>query len=367
METKSRLKTTLASSRTAATPKISSRLASTRLTSPQKAAANTGTDSNIQKQSDPIGSGSVTCNSLNVRSGAGTTYARIGGLTKGMTFQVYEEKDGWLKIKYNSDYGWISKAYTDYKTPEPTVTTPAFSPYQVQITATSGLRVRDVPGNGENPASGSNIYGTLSYGDVVTVLDEKNGWFKIEYQGKEGWICGTYVTKYDPGSSTGGSAVSTDGVPLYAQGDSRWGGDYMGSSGKTIKQIGCAMTSTTMALNKTAGKSFTPKDMNNYLNKNGGYTSGGAIYWGTAAKYVSKSYTAKSYTKANVDGELNAGRPVVVSVKSEGHWVCVAGRKSDGSYIIHDPAGGKILGGTWSSSYIKVDGYAAGTCLRTFG
>ena len=126
------------------------------------------------------------------------------------------------------------------------------------------------------------------------------------------------------------------------------------------------MTSTTMALNKTSGKSFTPKDMNTYLNGHGGYTDGGAIYWGKAAEYVSKAYTGKAYTKANVDGELNAGRPVVISVKSGGHWVCVAGRQADGSYIIHDPAGGKVLNAKWNNSYIKVDGYAAGSHLRTF-
>lgn len=360
METKSRLKTTLASSRTTATPKISSKLASTRLTAAQKASANTGTDASIQKQSDPIGSGNVTCNALNVRSGAGTTYARIGGLTKGMTFQVYEEKDGWLKIKYNSDYGWISKAYTDYKTPAP-----AFTPYQVMITG-DGLRVRDVPGNGGTPAEGSNIYGSLSSGDVVTVLDEKNGWFKIEYQGKEGWICGDFVTKYDPGAS--GTAISTDGVPLYSQGDSRWGDDYMGKSGQTIRQIGCAMTSTTMVLNKLSGKSFTPKDMNNYLNgQTNGYTPGGGIYWDTAAKYVSKSFTGKSYTKAVIDNELESGRPCVVSVKGTGHWVCVAGRKSEGNYIIHDPSGGKVLDGKWSGTYLQVGTYAAGTQIKTFG
>ncbi len=337
--------------------------------SSSRQADNSGNE-NVQKQADPIGSGKVTCNSLNVRSGAGVNFERIGGLSNGKSFQVYEEKDGWLKIQYGSAYGWISKQYTDYKSPEPPVTQPpasSFKPYQVEVTATDGLRVRNVPGNGGTPASGSTIYGVLSYGTVVTVLDEKNGWFKIDYNGKEGWICGDFVSKYTPGSSGSTTEVSTNGVPLFAQGDSRWGSDWMGSSGKTIHQIGCAMTSTTMALNKTSGKSFTPKDMNKYLNSHGGYTSGGAIYWGTAAAYVGKSYTAKSYTKANVDGELNAGRPVVVSVKSEGHWVCVAGRKSDGTYIIHDPAGGKVLSGSWAGSYVKVSGYTAGSNLRTFG
>ena len=231
----------------------------------------------------------VNCDVLNVRNGAGVSHSKIGSVTRGTELTVTGESNGWLKIKYGSGTGWVSKDYTTTK----------------------------------KPSSGG-------------------------------------------GNAGGGGAVSASGVPLYAQGDSKWGSDLMGKSGKTIRQIGCAMTSTTMALNKTSGKSFTPKQMNTYLNGHGGYTSGGAIYWGTAAGYVSKAYTAKSYTKGNVDGELNAGRPVVISVKSEGHWVCVAGRNADGTYVIHDPAGGKVLNGKWNSSYIKVDGYAAGKCLRTF-
>ena len=231
----------------------------------------------------------VNCDVLNVRNGAGVSHSKIGSVTRGTELTVTGESNGWLKIKYGSGTGWVSKDYTTTKKP-----------------STGG------------------------------------------------------------GNAGGGGAVSASGVPLYAQGDSKWGSDLMGKSGKTIRQIGCAMTSTTMALNKTSGKSFTPKQMNTYLNGHGGYTSGGAIYWGTAAGYVSKAYTAKSYTKGNVDGELNAGRPVVISVKSEGHWVCVAGRNADGTYVIHDPAGGKVLNGKWNSSYIKVDGYAAGKCLRTF-
>ena len=363
MESK-RLGKTLEAYRNASVSKKTAKQLSSRLASSRKwPRKSKSSDEDIQKQDDPIGSGKVTCSALNVRNGAGTNYDRIGGLTNGKGFQVYEEKDGWLKIKYGTGFGWISKKYTDYKTPEPPK--PPFTPYEVEVTDSDGLNVRDVPGNGGTPAEGSTVLGVLTIGTVVKVLEEKNGWFRIEYEGKEGWICGDFVAKYDPGSNP---EVSTDGVPLYSQGDSRWSGDYMGKSGCTIGQIGCAMTSTTMALNKISGQSFTPKDMNNYLNNQPyGYTSDGDIYWNTAAQYVKKSYTNKAYSKTNVDAELNAGRPVVISVKNAGHWVCVAGRKSDGSYTIHDPAGGKVLSGSWAGDHIKVSGYNAGYDLCTFG
>lgn len=67
------------------------------------------------KQEDSIGVATVTSSAINVRSGSGTNYPRIGGLTKGKSVAIYQEKNGWLKIKYNSDYGWINKTYTNYK------------------------------------------------------------------------------------------------------------------------------------------------------------------------------------------------------------------------------------------------------------
>ncbi len=80
-----------------------------------KAASTSSAAENKTKQANSIGTASVTCNALNVRDGAGTNYQRIGGLTKGKSVAVYEEKNGWLKINYGSEYGWIDKTYTNYK------------------------------------------------------------------------------------------------------------------------------------------------------------------------------------------------------------------------------------------------------------
>ncbi|MBQ9818518.1 MAG: C39 family peptidase [Proteobacteria bacterium] len=181
-----------------------------------------------------------------------------------------------------------------------------------------------------------------------------------------GWVCGDYV-KYAK------SEISADGVPLYGQGDPQWGGDYVGSSGKTIGEIGCAMTSSTMVLNKISGKSFTPKEMNNYLNNHGGYGPGGGIIWWQAGQYDNMGKNAES-TDLNIemiDTCLESGRPVVVRVLKPKHYVCVAGRKSDGSYIIHDSSGNGTNNGTkksavWDGSAFKVEGYDPATTLFYF-
>ena len=73
------------------------------------------TGSGIVKMDDPICTVQVTCGALTVRSGAGTSYGRIGGVTYGKTLNVYEIKDGWLKIGYGTEYGWVLAKYTTYQ------------------------------------------------------------------------------------------------------------------------------------------------------------------------------------------------------------------------------------------------------------
>ena len=75
----------------------------------------TGGGTSIVKQDDPICTVDVTCGALNVRNSPSTSAARIGGVTRGKTLNVYEVKDGWLRIGYGTEYGWVMAKYTTYK------------------------------------------------------------------------------------------------------------------------------------------------------------------------------------------------------------------------------------------------------------
>ncbi len=60
----------------------------------------------------------------------------------------------------------------------------------IKDTPTGWLRVR------ENASTAGSEVGRVEPGDEFELLDEDNGWFKIEYeQGEEGWISGQYATK----------------------------------------------------------------------------------------------------------------------------------------------------------------------------
>lgn len=164
----------------------------TRVNTPQKT-----------KQDDPIGTGKVTCSALNVRNGAGANFTRIGGLTKGASFSVYEEKDGWLKIKYGSDYGWISKSYTDYKGKEPVTEPekpkeePKFEQFQAKVSGVSSLWMRS------GPSTNYDTVTALSEGTVVTVVgqDPTTGWYQVKYGDKSGWMSNKYLEKVTGGNT----------------------------------------------------------------------------------------------------------------------------------------------------------------------
>ena len=135
-----------------------------------------------QKLDDPIGNCKVTCAALNVRSGPGANYPRIGGLTKGKAVSVYEVQNGWLKVNYGTKYGWIDSKYTDFKVPE----APETPLYQIKITANE-LNVRT------GPSTSYDIIGTSHKGDTFAAYELKDGWYRIDYNGKMGWVSGKYA------------------------------------------------------------------------------------------------------------------------------------------------------------------------------
>ena len=55
--------------------------------------------------------GTVTCSSLNVRSGAGTKYRKIGSLSYNQKVTIVSTVNGWYKIKYGTGYGYVSSKY----------------------------------------------------------------------------------------------------------------------------------------------------------------------------------------------------------------------------------------------------------------
>ena len=74
--------------------------------------------------------GYVTADTLNVRSGAGTSYTVLGTLSKGKAVTVTGQNGDWYKISYNGKTAYVSKKYISKTKPATgTTTTKYYSKY----------------------------------------------------------------------------------------------------------------------------------------------------------------------------------------------------------------------------------------------
>ncbi|HEX8703393.1 MAG TPA: LysM peptidoglycan-binding domain-containing protein [Myxococcaceae bacterium] len=148
--------------------------------------------------------------------------------------------------------------------------------------------------------------------------------------------------------------TSRDGTPMYRQGDAQWGGRRLGTS-SSLAAAGCAMTATAMAISKISGKVINPGELDQFLDKNGGY-SGNALIWGKAASMAGMGATKAGWNFNTINKQLDVGRPVVIGVNhkpgSNGgangtdHWITLTGRGREGGknvYYANDPATGKQI------------------------
>lgn len=133
--------------------------------------------------------------------------------------------------------------------------------------------------------------------------------------------------------------TSTGAFANWKQYEGPWINVTLGSSGKTIRQIGCLVTSVSMLIAKSGVETkisdFNPGTFVEFLNKNGGFVSGGNFVWGAATtaapafKYQGKIPLAGSSKQTKLDAIKNVvsqqGVYVVAEVKGNTgqHWVAI--------------------------------------------
>lgn len=152
----------------------------------------------------------VTATLLNVRSGAGTGYSKIGTLVKGKTFTVKgtaKDKSGvtWYKLTYNSKTGYVSSKHVNI--------------IQNAVTSVSNLKgtvntksdpliVRSGPGKSYSKV------GSLAKGKTFTITGKTKDsagtvWYRFTFNGKTAYISSTYVKTTSTASSSSSSSSSS--------------------------------------------------------------------------------------------------------------------------------------------------------------
>src|SRR3989339_247547 len=122
-----------------------------------------------------------------------------------------------------------------------------------------------------------------------------------------------------------------------------WEDDNYDNTSGTIKQFGCALTSTSMVL-KYRGHNIYPNTLNNWLkSQSDGYLGNGLVNWLAISRYtyLNKSLSSPALefrrvlaSDSNLMNELNNDRPAILKVP--GHFI-VAKSQTASSFGINDP------------------------------
>lgn len=157
--------------------------------------------------------GTVNCDVLNIRSGAGVNYGIVGYYTKNTSVTVTEQKTVGSTVWGKTSRGWVSMDYVTLKTqtttpaPEQGGTTPTTPPVATtgktgKVTSSDVLRIRSGAGTSYS------IVGFLNPGTKVTITEEKTVGSTVWGKTSKGWISMDYV-KLDSTASSGNDTSNT--------------------------------------------------------------------------------------------------------------------------------------------------------------
>ncbi len=137
--------------------------------------------------------------------------------------------------------------------------------------------------------------------------------------------------------------LSTIATPHFLQRDPRWENETIGGTGERLARVGCTVCSLAMALHRY-GVETTPKELNDFLKNNNGYTLRGWLRWNAVSNFTGGSVAldylgAPAFTR--LDAALRNERPVIAKVyinRIIPHWVLLVGKEGN-EYLMRDPLG----------------------------
>jgi N-acetylmuramoyl-L-alanine amidase len=132
--------------------------------------------------------GTITAESLSVRSGSSLNASIIGAVSKGQKFAILGENNNWAKIEYKSgSFGWVSGWYLE----KTSISTPAKQPVKdSKVTILhNGTNIR------KEAKVQSSVVALGNEGDTFTVKRIVNDWYEIKLKnGKIGYVAGWIVS-----------------------------------------------------------------------------------------------------------------------------------------------------------------------------
>ena len=120
--------------------------------------------------------------SLNIRTGRGTNFKKVGSIPNNKEVMISDVASGWGKVTYNNVTGYVSMTYL-------TKVVASASTSSKAIVSTGDVYVRSGAGTNYKALT------VAKKGTKATILDTKNGWYKVTVNGKTGYSSGKYWKK----------------------------------------------------------------------------------------------------------------------------------------------------------------------------
>nr|WP_274615871.1 SH3 domain-containing protein [Nesterenkonia sp. YGD6] len=250
-----------------------------------------------------------TTAALNGRSGPGTNYAVLQGLTSGTTVTVTATHGGWMKFTRNGQSVWSHSDFLD-EVVAPTVA--ASGTYKVK----SGVSLRARSG----ASTSSSIVKVLDPGTTVSVTGRSGDWFSYRDGSQTLWLQGSFLDQVSSASAS--NTVSASGT-------------YRVKSGVSLRARSGASTSSSIV------KVLNPGTQVSITGRNGiwvSYRDGSQTLWlqesfldqvssASASNTVSASGTYR--VKSGVSLRARSGASTsssIVKVLNPGTQVSITGR-----------------------------------------
>ncbi|WP_153019486.1 SH3 domain-containing protein, partial [Bacillus gaemokensis] len=134
----------------------------------------------------------VNATNLNIREQPTTQSKIVGKAKKGTTVQILGKEKEWAKISHEGKEGYVSLQFLKLLEKTSNVgqnqqTTINDEKKESGVVTATRLNVRN------SPVLGSSIVGFVQKDEKVIVLGKANGWAKISYKGKEGYVSLEFV------------------------------------------------------------------------------------------------------------------------------------------------------------------------------
>ncbi|MEG2251118.1 MAG: SH3 domain-containing protein, partial [Bacilli bacterium] len=134
--------------------------------------------------------GIVTATSLNVRSGPSTEHSVVFSVKKNDKVTILQSENGWYKISAaNGKEGWASSEYISKNIDDNAQLS------DKKVVNADSLNMRS------GASTSYRVIAKLSKGTTVELISENNGWSKIKYDGRIGYVSSEFLSNIDDNSS----------------------------------------------------------------------------------------------------------------------------------------------------------------------